>query len=122
MNAFFDSARKIQSEFSSSKQYEYISLSQIKKALLISQKTELFQTLLIFENYPKHEEMQLKSEKNNIMNEAGNWRREASATDMSIYIEFNDSSIEIKYIKHLFAPSLIKRILKTYLDTLNNLE
>lgn len=114
-------AKKAQSDLAQNREYEYISNSQMKKAIGLVDKEELFQTLFIFENYPKQEQFFLQSENKQLLRETRNWRREASRIDINLYVEIsNESSVEIKYISDLFSHSQIKHLLDTYLSVIKN--
>ena len=119
---FFEITECAQREFSESRQHEYISSQQILKALQLSDQIELFQTLVVFENYPKQEELLLKSKNKAYMTEVSNWRRETSNIDITIYIELTKQVvIDIRYLQNLFSPERIKKILDEYENILMRL-
>lgn len=116
---FFEITERAQKEFNESRQHEYVSSQQIKKALQLSDQTELFQTLVVYENYPRQEELLLKSKKRVHMVEVGNWRREASNIDITIYIELTKQVvIDVRYLQNLFGAERIKKILDEYKNIL----
>ena len=114
-------ARKAQQKFGSSREYGYLATSQIIEAAGFSASDELFQSLFIFENYPKSEQIFLQSKKE-FLKETKNWRREASMVDMNVYVEVDtESFIEIRYLRKLFDKQTIKKLLAQYYNSLSKM-
>jgi len=112
-------ARRIQGEFSASRAHEYVNAQQIKSALHLLAETELFQTLLVFENYPKQVELYLKSEEKELLRESGNWRREVSDIDMTVYIERGQHlSVKIRYLSELFDAEKVRALLVSFAEAI----
>lgn len=121
-NTILNEAVKVQNSFSRSSEFDYVALTQLKKIMNISESEEIFQTLFIFENYPKHEQSELQSNKKEFLKEVTNWRREASTIDINVYVEIGDiSTIEIRYLSELFSKKKIDELLLFYRKILKNL-
>jgi non-ribosomal peptide synthetase component F len=112
-------ARRVQQRFSSMRRYEYFSADDLRGAAGVPPGTELFQSLLVFENYPKELEAQLRDTRKQYMVDVGSWRREVSDLDMTVYVEVEDStSVEIRYLADVFEPVTIRECLQGYLSIL----
>jgi len=121
-NTILNEAVKVQNSFSHSSEFDYVALTQLKKIMNISESEEIFQTLFIFENYPKHEQSELQSEGKEFLREAANWRREASTIDINVYVEIGEiSTIEIRYSSELFSKKKIDELLSLYRKILKDM-
>jgi amino acid adenylation domain-containing protein len=107
-------ARRLQIQFQESQRFGYLSTSQIKAIAKFNPEASLFQTLLVFENYPKLEELVLKSKQRTLLRNTAYWRRDMSDIDLTLYVEFSNEGIHLKanYLRGILKPELISELLR----------
>lgn len=110
-----DLARSVQQSFAEMRRYEFLSTADIKAAAGIPEEEELFQSLIVFENYPKEREAELRSLHNEHLRNVGAWRREASDIDLTVYVEATSRiSVEIRYRSDVFDGATVQDLLRSY--------
>ncbi|MFA7243847.1 MAG: condensation domain-containing protein [Patescibacteria group bacterium] len=121
---FWKAAKAIQKDFQNSNDYQYLSAYEVKRELGLKQTEDLFQTLLVYENYPKQQEDALKSKQQNYFVNTGYWRREMSDIDLTVYIETRTSNGHIKgcYLDKLISDDTASSVLNGFLAELNKIK
>jgi non-ribosomal peptide synthetase component F len=117
-----DLARDVQRSFSELRRRGYLSTSDIRAAAAIPEEEELFQTLLVFENYPKEQEMELRRDRSERLRNVSAWRREVSDIDMTVYVEATDRiAVEIRYRSDAFDAGTVRELLHDYERALSHI-
>lgn len=108
-------ARRLQTKFQASINYGYLSTKEIKEAAGINSEADIFQSLLVFENYPKVEEATLKANDRQFLKNTAYWRRDMSDIDLTLYVEISIEGIHIKasYLTGILKQSLVATLISS---------
>lgn len=122
--SFWETARSVQRDFQESNKYQFLSAYEIKKELGLKQDEYIFQTLLVYENYPKHQEESLKSKQQDHFVNTSYWRREMSDIDLTVYIgtQLGAGHIKVCYLENIISHGSAFSTLNDLMVELNNIE
>ena len=108
---------KINENLAEIRDYEYISLAEVQKASQIGIGRELFNSILVFENYPLESVGALANEE--ITLEFAS-EFELTNYDMTVVITSNETTlIKFSYNSNLYSSELVARIQKWWMNILN---
>jgi non-ribosomal peptide synthetase component F len=121
---FWEIARLIQDDFQRGIKYQFLSSYEIKKELKLKHDEDLFQTLLVYENYPKLQEESLKSKQQDHFVNTDYWRREMSDIDLTVYMEtqLGAGHIKLCYLENIISDESANSALEGLLSELKRIE